>query len=759
MNPHLIFLSLKNPHHILISLFNFMSSLKRRSSEYSSSYDSQSTQTIKKKEKLSREEKSKARRHLYKLCFKDWLAIIGIIPALAQGIVPILFVYFSTDIIDALQYWGTSLTCVMTYSQLAQAGQDPSYLLQDPTCGPYIISYSQTGGLYDPMPTVILCIKKMAGVAAGGALSIFLITFLWTMVGNRIQNRMKINMYTNLMKSEIAYFDITPIGNILTLLSEDTEAIQVSFGTIKATQISAIVQGIAGLIFAFIREWRIAFVSIVFIPVIGIALLCIIPSLLKLSAKKFIYVSESMTIAEETLGAIRTVRGFNREKIESKRFMKATTLGAKQDRGIGLLIVLFLFIVLISIVADVLGDFYYGATFVDKGELGFGDLTTLFMYTLLGSLGVVSLQGTMQGEEKALAAGARILEVTEHIPDIPFDGGKKIKNFKGEIEFRNVSFKYPTRDAYVLKNVSFKINQKQIGALVGHSGSGKSTCVQLLERFYDATEGVVLLDGHDIRTLDQHWLHQKTALVSQEPILFRKTLRDNIKYGCHNATDEEILKAIEVANAKRVLEKLEKGLDTLVGEKGSSLSGGQRQRIAIARAVVKKPTILITDEATSALDAQSEKKVQIALDKVMQDCTSVIVAHRLSTIRNADIIYVFDAGEIKESGTHDELVKKGGYYYNLVYRQLTEKDAENRKRAIEDENEDTTESSSSDDNETEETSKKHKKHHKKDEKHKKHHKKDKKPKAESENKKKKHEETSDSSDEVSEVDEDSESTS
>lgn len=196
-------------------------------------------------------------------------------------------------------------------------------------------------------------------------------------------------------------------------------------------------------------------------------------------------------------------------------------MGAKHDRNIGLLIALFLFVVLVSVIADILADFYYGATFVNKNELSFGNLGTLFAYRMLGSFGVVSLQGTMQGEEKCVAAGARILAVAEHVPTIPFDGGEKIEDFKDEIEFKNVSFKYSTRDAYVLKNVSFVIHAKQSGALVGHSGSGKSTCVQLLERYYDANEGIVLLDGHDIKTLDSNWLHQRIALVGQEPVLFR----------------------------------------------------------------------------------------------------------------------------------------------------------------------------------------------------------------------------------------------
>jgi ABC-type methionine transport system ATPase subunit len=249
-----------------------------------------------------------------------------------------------------------------------------------------------------------------------------------------------------------------------------------------------------------------------------------------------------------------------------------------------------------------------------------------------------------------------------------------LNTFKGRIEFRNVSFRYPSRDVLVLRNVSFVVEPGQMAALVGHSGSGKSTCVQLLERFYDVTEGVILLDGQDIRELDPRWLHHVMALVAQEPILFQMTIRENVKYGKRKATDQEVESAIEIANARKFISKLDKGLDTVVGEKGSTLSGGQRQRIAIARAVIRDPVILVTDEATSALDAASEKRVQLALDKVMEGRTAVVVAHRLSTIRNAQVIYVFDTGEIKEQGTHDELVAKREWYYELVKRQLTEGD-------------------------------------------------------------------------------------
>ena len=628
---------------------------RRHSSEYSGKELSLSSSLSSEQAKVTAAEKRHARKQLYKLLFKDWMAIVGIFPPICFGVMPNVIVHFAAQILNELTLWMTSVV-----QSLYSGGVLP---------------------IYDPMPGTETQLKYIAICVACMAVFFFFQVLLWIRVGSRLTIRMKNGLFLNMMKSEIAFFDVNPIGGILTLLSEDAESVQLAFGRVKGVQIGAISQGIVGVIMGLTKRWEVSLISLIPVPVVGLILLAMIPSIMRHSTRKFRYVSESMTIAEETLSAVRTVRGFNREDVETERFVKATRKSSYHDRAIGLILSLFFFLLMIVVTADVLGDFYYGATFVRDEKLELGDMISVFIYTLLGSLAITTLQSTMQGEQKAIAAGARILKLTEHVSDINFEGGEKLDDFKGHIKFEHVSFKYPTRDAYVLKDVSFEIKPHQIGALVGHSGSGKSTCVQLLERFYDATEGMVLLDGHDIRTLDPHWLHQKIALVSQEPVLFRTTVKENLKYGAREATDEQIDAALEIANATRVIAKLEKGVDTMVGDKGSSLSGGQRQRIAIARAVIKDPVILITDEATSALDAQSEKKVQIALDKVMEHCTGVIVAHRLSTIRNADIIYVFDAGEIKECGTHDELVRKGEWYYNLVKRQLTQADENAHKDA------------------------------------------------------------------------------
>jgi ABC-type multidrug transport system fused ATPase/permease subunit len=499
-------------------------------------------------------------------------------------------------------------------------------------------------------------------VAVVSMVAKFFDTFFWIRIGSFLSTRLKKELFVNMMRSDVTFFDVNPIGGILTLLSEDAQQVEDAFGQIKGTQVTSLAQFVIGIVMAFAYDWRMALIGLCSLPALALVMGVLMPGIVRNATARFKFVAESMTIAEETLGSIRTVKGCNREDEEKRRFLRETVYSKRAEQGIGRRLVIAIAAMQVVMWGIAILNMWYGATLVDKGDIKTGDMFSVFGYTMFGVMGILLLQGTMQGEQKAIAAGARILKLAEYEASVPFEGGDTIEDFHGHIEFQNVSFKYPTRDVYVLKNVSFEIKPNQMGALVGHSGSGKSTCVQLIERYYDISEGVILLDGKDIKTLDPHWLHQKISLVQQEPTLFLMSIRDNIKYGTRNATDEEVIAAAEVANARKFVEKLDHKFDQLVGEKGSSLSGGQRQRVAIARAVVKNPVILVTDEATSALDADSEKKVQLALDKVMQDRTAVVVAHRLSTIRNAQVIYVFDAGEIKESGTHESLLELQGTY-------------------------------------------------------------------------------------------------
>jgi ABC-type multidrug transport system fused ATPase/permease subunit len=616
----------------------------RNSSEYSKDGIKKSTK-IEDEIPTDEKDKKQAKSHLYSIIFGYSLTYVVLLPSILIGCSPIIMYFLLGEVLNALSRWTIN----------NKYGNNDSF---------------------DAMGRIMTMIYGFIGLAVGTFIMKFLDSFCWIRIGSYLSVKVRKDLFNNMMKSEISFFDVTSIGGILTILSEDAQSVQDAFGTFKGTQIQSITQFLSSIIISFIYSWKLALISMCCLPGLLIIMIILGPSMMKNAKLSFQYVAESITIAEEALAAIRTVQGFNQEKHEIERFAGSTKKASHHENIFGIFMMIMLSMCMIIIWGICLGNLYYGARLVEKKELLAGDLFSVFGFSMMGCFGLLMIGGSMKSEGKAISAGARILKLSNHIPNIPFDGGRIIDKFEGHIEFRNVSFKYPTRDVYVLKNVSFEIKAGQTGALVGHSGSGKSTCVQLLERFYDVTDGFILLDGIDIRELNPRWLHTQISLVSQEPTLFQKSIKENILYGVDpNTKDEEISHAIETANCKKFISKLTEGIETNVGEKGSSLSGGQRQRIAIARAIIKKPVILITDEATSALDAGSEKKVQNALDKVMINLTGVVVAHRLSTIRNANIIYVFDAGEIKEVGTHDSLIAIKGEYFKLVQRQLVNDEA------------------------------------------------------------------------------------
>jgi len=314
-------------------------------------------------------------------------------------------------------------------------------------------------------------------------------------------------------------------------------------------------------------------------------------------------------------------------------------------------------------------DFWVGGKFIANGTISDPtDFTYVLMSILMAAQSVGRASAFAPNMGEAQIAASHIFETIDSKPtiDVSSETGEKPKEVIGEIEFEHVKFRYPTRkNQTIFDDLTLKIPQGHKLALVGASGSGKSTIVQLLERFYDVESGTVKVDGKNIKDLNVKWLRQQYGLVSQEPILFTGTISDNIKFGKADATHQEVENAAKSANAHNFIMTFPDGYDTQVGEKGSQLSGGQKQRIAIARAIIKNPKILLLDEATSALDSESEKIVQQALDSVMQGRTTIIVAHRLSTIKNADQIYVLDAGKIVEHGTHDDLMSRKGVYWAL----------------------------------------------------------------------------------------------
>uniref|UniRef100_A0A8D1T7C8 Multidrug resistance protein 1 n=1 Tax=Sus scrofa TaxID=9823 RepID=A0A8D1T7C8_PIG len=427
-----------------------------------------------------------------------------------------------------------------------------------------------------------------------------------------------------------------------------------------------------GFIVGFTRGWKLTLVILAISPVLGLSAAIWAKILSSFTDKELLAYAKAGAVAEEVLAAIRTVIAFGGQKKELERYNKnleeAKRIGIKKaitaNISIGAAFLL--------IYASYALAFWYGTTLVLSNEYTIGQVLTVFFSVLIGAFSVGQASPSIEAFANARGAAYEIFKIIDSKPSIDSysKNGHKPDNIKGNLEFRNVHFSYPSRnEVKILKGLNLKVESGQTVALVGNSGCGKSTTVQLMQRLYDPTEGVVSIDGQDIRTINVRYLREIIGVVSQEPVLFATTIAENIRYGRENVTMEEIEKAVKEANAYDFIMKLPNKFDTLVGERGAQLSGGQKQRIAIARALVRNPKILLLDEATSALDTESEAVVQVALDKAREGRTTIVIAHRLSTVRNADVIAGFDDGVIVEKGSHDELMKEKGVYFKLVTMQ------------------------------------------------------------------------------------------
>jgi len=315
--------------------------------------------------------------------------------------------------------------------------------------------------------------------------------------------------------------------------------------------------------------------------------------------------------------------------------------------------------------------FWYGGVLVFDGRLTVGQLTSFLIYTLTVAMSLGALADVWGDFMRAAGAAERVFELIDREPTIPLTGGLTPAKVEGRVEYQDVVFAYPARpDAPVLSGVSLTLAPGEAVALVGHSGAGKSTLSHLLARFYDPSSGCIRLDGRDLRELDPSWLRRQVGVVSQEPLLFSSSIADNIRYGRTDATDAQVEAAARAANAHEFISRFPDGYRTKVGERGVQLSGGQKQRVAIARAVLKDPRLLVLDEATSALDAESEHLVQEALDRLLEGRTTLVIAHRLSTVKSADRVVVLDGGRVVQQGTHATLQGEVGLYRKLLERQF-----------------------------------------------------------------------------------------
>nr|XP_016491786.1 PREDICTED: ABC transporter B family member 4-like isoform X3 [Nicotiana tabacum] len=515
---------------------------------------------------------------------------------------------------------------------------------------------------------------KFMYLAFGSGLATFTQVSCWTVTSERQAARIRYLYLRTVLRQDIGFFDQkTNTGVIIESLCSDTLTIQDAIGEKvgKFIQVSATFFG--GFVIAFIKGWRLSLVMLSSVPplVISSAVLTIL--LAKLASRAQTHYSEAATVVEQTISSIKTVASYTGERRAISEYQsslnKAYHSGVQEGLASGLGFGVFMFVFYTSYALAI----WYGAKMILDHNYTGGDVMNVIMATLTGSFSLGYASPCLRAFAAGKAAAFKMFETINRKPAIdPYDmNGQKLHDISGDIELKDIYFCYPARpQESIFSGFSLSIPKGTTTALVGRSGSGKSTVISLIVRFYDPQAGEVLIDSINIKEFQLRWIRGKIGLVSQEPVLFGSTIKDNIAYGKDDATLAEIKAAVQLANASKFIDNLPQGLDTRVGDHGSQLSGGQKQRIAIARAILKDPKILLLDEATSALDAESERIVQETLDNVMINRTTVIVAHRLSTVKNADTIAVIQEGKIIEKGSHKELLQnREGAYVQLIQLQ------------------------------------------------------------------------------------------
>ncbi|XP_068998922.1 ATP-dependent translocase ABCB1 isoform X2 [Embiotoca jacksoni] len=509
---------------------------------------------------------------------------------------------------------------------------------------------------------------------------------LWTLAAGRQVKRIRSLFFHRIMQQDIGWFDVNETAELNTRLTDDVYKIQEGIGDKAAMLIQGFTSFIVSFIIGFIKGWKLTLVILAVSPALGISAALFSKVLATFTTKEQTAYAKAGAVAEEVLSAIRTVLAFSGQEKEIEKYHRnledAKRMGIKKAISANIAMgFTFLMIYLSYALA-----FWYGSTLILSEKYTIGSVLTVFFVVLIGAFALGQTSPNIQTFASARGAAHKVYNIIDHTPSIDSysEAGFKPDLIKGNIEFKNIHFTYPSRpEAKILNNLSLSVESGQTMALVGSSGCGKSTTIQLLQRFYDPQEGSVYIDDHDIRSLNVRYLREMIGVVSQEPILFATTITENIRYGRLDVTQQEIERAAKEANAYDFIMNLPDKFETLVGDRGTQMSGGQKQRIAIARALVRNPKILLLDEATSALDSESETIVQAALDKVRLGRTTLIVAHRLSTIRNADVIASFQRGEIVELGTHSELMEKEGVYHTLVTMQTFQKVEEDKEAECE----------------------------------------------------------------------------
>ena len=509
------------------------------------------------------------------------------------------------------------------------------------------------------------------------ALTTFGHRYLMGYIGQAVIMDIRNALYHHLQRLSIAYYDRRRTGDIMSNLTNDISALQTAIVTdfITLVQESAIFIGSFGSMIYL--QWKLTVLCLIIVPLVSYVIKFFGKKLHNSGKDVQETLADVTSMLQETIQGVRIVRSFNRGAYEEKRFQKINKLSfTAAVRAIRQQSQMTPFVEFLAAIA-VCTIIWYGGVSVIDGVMSTGELIAFLIYAINLANPTRRVAESVGNIQKSLAAADRVFSILDEQPEIQNkEDAKDIEVKAGHVEARHVSFSYEAGNP-VLTDLNFVAEPGQTIALVGPSGSGKTTIANLLPRFYDVTGGGIYIDGMDIRESTISSLREHIGLVPQDTLLFNTTIKENILYGRLDATDEEVWRAVKAANAEKFIRGLPNGIETKVGDRGLVLSGGQRQRIAIARAILKDPAILILDEATSALDTESEKIVQDALEKLMVGRTSFVIAHRLSTVKNADQIFVLNNGHIEESGTHDELMREGGLYYELYTMSMKEPEGAN----------------------------------------------------------------------------------
>ncbi len=526
---------------------------------------------------------------------------------------------------------------------------------------------------------IVAAVVGMIVVALLRGLFTFLQGFLAERASQGVAYQLRDTLFTKLQRLSFSYYDQAQTGQLLTRLTSDVEQIRTFAGSGLVQIVSSLVMLIGSAVLLLALNWRLALVALATIPLILAVLLRFVGVIGPLFGQVQIQLGKLNTILQEDLAGLRVIRAFAREDFETTRYRDTNdALLEKNMATVRTFSAAFPFIFFFANLGT-LGVVWFGGLQVIGGTLTIGELIAFNTYLSLLVFPLLALGFLSSAIPRAATSAVRVFEII----DAPLDvtdkpGARPLPPIVGRVEFAEVHFRYPGSEREVLRGVSFGVEPGQTVAILGTTGSGKSTIVNLLPRFYDVLSGTVRIDGHDVRDVTIASLRGQIGIVLQETLLFSGTVRDNIAYGKPDATQEAIEAAAQAAQAAEFIAGLAQGYDTVVGERGVGLSGGQRQRIAIARALLVDPRLLILDDSTSAVDAGTEMAIQEALDLLMRDNrrTAFVIAQRISTVRDADLILVLDQGQIAAHGTHEELLRESALYNDILGSQLLTAEAD-----------------------------------------------------------------------------------